>query len=1288
MSIKILGSRIGSIGDPSEFDGDGDGFRMGRDGEDNVPAIPKKVETIISRRGSVSKFFRSPNKADDTGVSEIINMVDDRGNVLKKFFVMKNDPDWNERKPIPAAERMLDRFKQLEEKYSKEFGDIRDPKNMRKAMTSKFPNLIDADELTDMYPARNEDGSVDVRNIDVGRVVMALHAADNDPEIAQQISVVGASGKLNASMFGSYPGMFFIGISSDNKKPHWAGMDFNPQVEPAFRKDHGWGLTVLSDMKDAGYSQEDIETFYGAYLVAHEFGHAKHLLRVLDDIGFNIKAESDNELISNLKLMHPEWSDKDIESMINVRQSLMRTNADTADRRRSALIEILDERHSLFEELSKRSSFWDNLSDSERRDIDSQQEWLKVSGYAGTNAMEFVAETVAQDLMNFEEGHKPKSWAKMGTWLKSKADDKDKSVIIKKITGLHPKVDGTIASFCSGIHHEDDKKQKENKVLSFTGLTRLKVLGPRIGSIGDPAEFDGDGDGFKRGRDGMDNVPVVPINARIGPGAKFLNTIDQQQAVLEKEFGDLSQRKNAMAAFKKTFPNTTDFSWLGGGDKPLSIFEIGQVVVFLSLGKDQSVANSITSIAEMTTLNEVSKSAVGSVSVEIGKSGNRTGLLHIFRLRKLTHASGHEDKNFKGSAWADDVVRQMRKEGASVEDIDRFYGAAIVHHEWSHAEHNAAAFKYVGIGLDDDIQSLIKRAYTREGILTEAQFDQKLATAVSDLKRLKLARGMILDDDAVKREAIKTIFDKSTKLIEKLINDGLNDGLTASELSNLGPNYARQISEYASFNLFELIAEKNSAIRMGHPVAALDNPAWRKLSAFIKSGSTNNQEGGEMTRNERRALERQRKKKKKSLEKPADPFSMVVIQSCSGFSGMPDQGETEPHGDPKQKKGKKALSFADLIQVKILGKPIGSLGEQDGDGDGFVTGPSGEDNVPAPIAKAKDEAKELWDDVKAKQFKEDSERALKAAEAAKAAKPPKHTSVELARLLRLAHRREDKRGAQKMVRDWAKEIFELEGLGTDGEFHSVLYGRRDNGVQIWGPSSFSAADENNPELHIQISGEIKDKAGKNVGIFERHIYLDSDNRKGKPYAYHEILRIKPEYQGKGIAADFVMGAEAKYEALGLDAIHLHAGLDDGVYTWARAGFNFPNNKDRKKFLEEVDNRYQKLLKDVGGDKSKLIAGGFKTSAVARYNDQGQVEVPTPFFESPDHLEAFLKLLEQAKKQDINDPDALPPSAFTLFPASKFMFRGMNGDMFRPIRSISTSEKSIIITGLDKVLRRV
>lgn len=388
----------------------------------------------------------------------------------------------------------------------------------------------------------------------------------------------------------------------------------------------------------------------------------------------------------------------------------------------------------------------------------------------------------------------------------------------------------------------------------------------------------------------------------------------------------------------------------------------------------------------------------------------------------------------------------------------------------------------------------------------------------------------------------------------------------------------------------------------------------------------------------------------------------------------------------RQRTGKEALTKSGegfSISHKILGKPIGSLGEEDGDGDGFVTGPSGEDNVPAPIANAKDEIKKLWNDAKKKQLEADEKRTIKAI---KETKPPMHSNAKMLDMLLRADKG-DSRAIKKITRDWAKSIFEMKGLGDDGSYEAELWDD-DEGVRIWGQRNMRVADEASSSPYIQIGGKIVDSEGKKVGIFERHIYLDGSNTRFEPHAYHEILRIDKEHQGKGIGADFGIKAESKYEALGVKSIHLNAGLDDGVYTWSRAGYNFKTDSGRKNFLADIEDRYKMLLKEAGGDKSKLVAGGFKTAVGRRYTDIADMVAPTPLFESVEHLDVFLKLLGAAKKQSLESEGAIPPSAFAMFPASKFILRSINKDMFRTIRVMPRATKSITITGLDKVFRRV
>ncbi len=55
--VKSIGRSIGAVVEPSEFDGDGDGFVMGRDGRDNVPA-PRRVVDAVEGVGRVSDLLK------------------------------------------------------------------------------------------------------------------------------------------------------------------------------------------------------------------------------------------------------------------------------------------------------------------------------------------------------------------------------------------------------------------------------------------------------------------------------------------------------------------------------------------------------------------------------------------------------------------------------------------------------------------------------------------------------------------------------------------------------------------------------------------------------------------------------------------------------------------------------------------------------------------------------------------------------------------------------------------------------------------------------------------------------------------------------------------------------------------------------------------------------------------------------------------------------------------------------------------------------------------------------
>lgn len=388
------------------------------------------------------------------------------------------------------------------------------------------------------------------------------------------------------------------------------------------------------------------------------------------------------------------------------------------------------------------------------------------------------------------------------------------------------------------------------------------------------------------------------------------------------------------------------------------------------------------------------------------------------------------------------------------------------------------------------------------------------------------------------------------------------------------------------------------------------------------------------------------------------------------------------------------------IDVKNLGRTIRSLtsvadpSEIDGDSDGFVTGRDGKDNVPAP-KQAVDKLKEAWNKAREKKMAGDEARAIKAANLVKG-KAPKYTPEEINKLLRSARKREDVIEARKIAREWAESIFAFEGLGDDGD-HKVVISAGKTGFNIMGRKrEVPAIIDNNPDypyLHIRVSGKIVNKKGERVALFERWIYLDEYNPAKKPHIYNEVLTVKAEHRGKGIGADFTLASEAQYAAMGIKEMRLNAGLADGVYTWLRAGYRFKNDDERVDFAKQVERRYQEMLKDAGS-KENLVKGGFRTSVGSRRvgdsDEEKNVLMPSPLFESMEELELFLKFLGRAKGSPQGSERAIPPAIFTMFGAfSKRLLRGMNNDMVKDINPrFADGQKSLIIAGLDILTTRV
>jgi GNAT superfamily N-acetyltransferase len=90
--------------------------------------------------------------------------------------------------------------------------------------------------------------------------------------------------------------------------------------------------------------------------------------------------------------------------------------------------------------------------------------------------------------------------------------------------------------------------------------------------------------------------------------------------------------------------------------------------------------------------------------------------------------------------------------------------------------------------------------------------------------------------------------------------------------------------------------------------------------------------------------------------------------------------------------------------------------------------------------------------------------------------------------------------------------------------------------------------------------------GEPIGDFERTLRLDRD---GTLFASHDLLEIEPDYQGQGFASQFNALLYEWYRESGLDCVKVHANIDVGGYTWARAGFDFEGPDDAERIGERI-----------------------------------------------------------------------------------------------------------------------
>lgn len=159
--------------------------------------------------------------------------------------------------------------------------------------------------------------------------------------------------------------------------------------------------------------------------------------------------------------------------------------------------------------------------------------------------------------------------------------------------------------------------------------------------------------------------------------------------------------------------------------------------------------------------------------------------------------------------------------------------------------------------------------------------------------------------------------------------------------------------------------------------------------------------------------------------------------------------------------------------------------------------------------------------------------------------------------------------------------------------------------------------------HIDENGNVLAQAG----YYQRTLMPDKKEIK------HDLFRVKPEFQGEGIATTVNAMNEAIYKDMGFEKITLYgvsnrsrnpAESYSGASHWAANGFNWLNSDDKDAFLDAV---------------SKAV-------------EEGGSEL----FSTPQQRAILRELLNAAAQQDIDDPDALTAADFTGWPGFTDWFK--------------------------------
>ncbi|MGW4094918.1 hypothetical protein [Nocardia sp. NPDC004750] len=110
---------------------------------------------------------------------------------------------------------------------------------------------------------------------------------------------------------------------------------------------------------------------------------------------------------------------------------------------------------------------------------------------------------------------------------------------------------------------------------------------------------------------------------------------------------------------------------------------------------------------------------------------------------------------------------------------------------------------------------------------------------------------------------------------------------------------------------------------------------------------------------------------------------------------------------------------------------------------------------------------------------------------------------------------------------------------------------------------------------LTVRAEVRDDTRQEAGTVRYEFWRDRD---GSLVAGNELTDLKENFRGKGFSTAFSVATETYFRRCGVDRIELHAGLEDGGYAWAKAGYDWnPDHTLLKRSITRMRNHIDTLL---------------------------------------------------------------------------------------------------------------